>query len=129
VIIGLLPRRDSLACEWTMNAKNILDAIPEQLPEELVTTLLQADNLRIERIVSQGQVSPPGFWYDQDDHEWVIVLEGHAAVQFEGDVEPVALQRGSYLNIPAHARHRVAWTDPQERTVWLAIHYGFAPPR
>ena len=112
-----------------MNAQNVLESIPDQLPQELLTTLLQADNLRIERIVSQGQVSAPGFWYDQDEHEWVIVLEGHAAVQFEGDAELMALQRGSYLKIPAHARHRVAWTDPNERTVWLAIHYGFAPPR
>lgn len=104
--------------------KDILDGIPAHLHEELRTTILQADNLRIERIVSQGQVSPPGFWYDQDDHEWVLVLEGSAAVQFEGDAPPTELRPGSYLNIPAHTRHRVAWTDPERKTVWLAIHYG-----
>jgi cupin 2 domain-containing protein len=107
-----------------MNAGNLFDDIPAQLPEELATTILQASSFRIERIVSQGHASPPGFWYDQDDNEWVVVLEGSAAVEFEGDAEAMVLQRGSHLNIPAHVRHRVAWTDPQGKTVWLAIHYG-----
>ena len=106
------------------SAKNLGDGIPERLPEELVTTILQAGNFRLQRIVSQGHASPPGFWYDQDDNEWVVVLEGRAAVQFEGDAEAVILERGSHLNIPAHVRHRVAWTDPQGKTVWLAIHYS-----
>jgi cupin 2 domain-containing protein len=106
-----------------MNAKNILDDIPAQLPEELLTTLLRAGNFRVERIVSQGQASPPGFWYDQPQHEWVIVLEGSATVQFEGAADLVELRRGSYLNISAHVRHRVAWTDRNTQTVWLAIHY------
>ena len=106
-----------------MKAENLLDNLPAALPEELFTTILQADGLRVERIVSQGHASPPGFWYDQEENELVIVLEGSAAVQFEGDAEPVELRRGSYLNIPAHTRHRVAWADPTEKTVWLAIHY------
>jgi cupin 2 domain-containing protein len=101
---------------------NLLDNIPADLPKELFTMILQTSGIRIERIVSHGQTSLPGSWYDQDENEWVIVLEGHAAVQFEGD-EPVELRRGSYLNIPAHVRHRVAWTDPNQKTVWLAVHY------
>jgi len=106
-----------------MYAENLLDNLPADLREELFTTILQADNLRIERIVSQGHASSPGFWYNQEENELVIVLEGTAAVQFEGDAQPVELRRGSYLNIPAHARHRVVWTDPAQKTVWLAIHY------
>ena len=106
-----------------MKPENLLDNLPANLPEELFTTILQADGLRVERIVSQGHASPPGFWYDQEENELVMVLEGNAAVQFEGDAEPVELRRGSYLNIPAHAKHRVVWTDPNEKTVWLAIHY------
>src|SRR5271166_4418376 len=106
-----------------MNAENLLDGIPTDVPEELFTTILQANNLRIERIVSQCHASPPGFWYDQEENELVIVLEGRAAVQFEGDAEPVELRQGSYLNIPAHARHRLARTDPNQNTIWLAIHY------
>jgi len=104
-------------------AGNLWDGLPADLPAELCTTLLQSDSLRIERIVSRGHASPPGFWYDQDDHEWVLVVDGQAAVQFEGQAEPIRLGQGSYLHIPAHARHRVAWTDPQQTTVWLAIHY------
>ncbi len=101
---------------------NLFANIPIDIAEEELTTVLQDHGLRIERIVSQGQVSPPGFWYDQEESEWVMVLEGGAAVQFEGE-EPVELQRGSYLNIPARVRHRVAWTDPNRKTVWLAVHY------
>ena len=107
-----------------MNAENLLQAIPDELPQELVTILHRAQGLRIERIVSLGHASPPGFWYDQDESEWVLLLEGSAAVQFEGQPEFVELRRGSYLNIPAHKRHRVAWTSGTEKTVWLAIHYA-----
>ncbi len=101
---------------------NLFDNIPTDVAEEVFATLLQANGLRIERIVSQGEASPPGFWYDQEENEWVVVLEGSAAMQFEGE-EPVELRRVSYLNIPTHVRHRVAWTDPNQKTVWLAIHY------
>ncbi len=107
-----------------MKAENLLSGIPAEIAEELVTTILSAAGVRIERIVSQGQASPPGFWYDQAEGEWVVVLEGSAVVQFEGDPEPVKLERGSFLNIPAHARHLVARTDPRQKTIWLAIRYG-----
>jgi cupin 2 domain-containing protein len=101
----------------------LFDDIPAQFVEEAFSTLLRANGFRVERIVSQGHVSPPGFWYDQNDSEWLVVLRGRAAVQFEGHAGLVELRPGSYLNIPAHARHRVQWTDPNESTVWLAIHY------
>jgi len=106
-----------------MKAENLLEGIPAEVSDELLTTIHRGGGLRIERIVSRGQSSREGFWYDQDDSEWVLVLEGSAAVQFEGKAEPVELKRGSYLNIPAHARHRVVWTDPDQQTVWLAIYY------
>jgi cupin 2 domain-containing protein len=106
-----------------MTPLNIFDDIFATLPEELFTTLHQAAGVRIERIVSQGQCSPPGFWYDQAEDEWVIVLEGSATIEFDGN-EPVRLERGSYLNIPAHTTHRVQWTDSDRQTVWLAIHYN-----
>jgi cupin 2 domain-containing protein len=102
---------------------NFLDNLPADVPSELFTTVFRSGDIWIERIVSHGQASPLGFWYDQDDDEWVIVLEGSAAVQFEDEPEPVELQQGSYLNIPAYIRHRVAWTAPNQRTIWLAVHY------
>jgi cupin 2 domain-containing protein len=103
---------------------NLLHDLPVTLPQELFTTLLQADNLRIERIVSHGHTSPPGFWYDQPQHEWVVVLQGAAKLSF-GD-KTIALHPGDFINIPAHTKHRVDWTTPHEPTIWLAVHYGTA---
>jgi cupin 2 domain-containing protein len=101
---------------------NLFAEIPDDLPEELFQTLLRAPGLRIERIVSMGHASPEGFWYDQDTDEWVLLLKGAARLAFEGD-EPIDLLPGAFVNIPAHRRHRVEWTDPAGPTIWLAIHY------
>ena len=102
---------------------NIFDDIPAGLPAELVQTLLSTPGLRIQRIVSLGHASPEGFWYDQQDGELVLLLKGAARLRFEGQ-EPIELQPGSFVNIPAHRRHRVEWTDPDHPTIWLAVHYG-----
>ena len=101
----------------------MFDGTPERLAAEQVDVLVSADGLRIERIVSTGQASPPGFWYDQDWAEWVMVLSGSAGLLFEGEAGPRALGPGDCVDIPAHARHRVEWTDPARPTVWLAVHY------
>jgi cupin 2 domain-containing protein len=101
---------------------NLFAEIPDDLPDELSQTLLRAPGLRIERIVSMGHASPRGFLYDQDNDEWVLVLKGAARLAFEGE-EPIDLLPGACVNIPAHRRHRVEWTDPAGPTVWLAIHY------
>ncbi len=100
---------------------NLFAAIPASLPEEFVTTLLKSPQVRIERIVSHGQASPDGFWYDQDEHEWVLLVQGAARLAFEGEVR--ALARGDFVNIPAHVKHRVEWTAPEETTIWLAVFY------
>ena len=102
---------------------NLFAGMPGTLAAEQITALLTAPNVRIERIVSRGQASPPGFWYDQQQAEWVIVLAGSAAIAFEGEAPPRTLRSGDHLHIPAHTRHRVEWTDVSEPTVWLAVHY------
>ena len=107
----------------SMTGADLFAELPAELPEELFETLLEAEGVRIERIVSRGHVSPPGFWYDQPQSEWVLVVSGAARLVIEGG-EPVELRPGSYVNIPAHTRHRVEWTDPQQPTIWLAVHYG-----
>jgi len=107
----------------TETTKNIFDDIPSSPPGELFQTLLQTPALRIERIVSNGHASPDGFWYDQDSAEWVLLLSGGARLRFEGE-EPVEMKPGSFINIPAHRRHRVEWTDAGQPTVWLAIYYA-----
>ena len=106
---------------------NIFANIPTDLPKELTELLCEScekSNLRIERIVSRGQSSPEGFWYDSDKSEWVMLLKGSAAILFEDNPAPLELQPGDYLNIPAHTKHRVERTPDNEDSVWLAIHYG-----
>ena len=101
---------------------NIYADIPADLPAELFTTLVKSQYVRIERIVSQGHASPEGFWYDQPEHEWVLLLQGSARLHFED--QTVELKPGDFVNIPAHKKHRVEWTAPDEPTIWLAVWYG-----
>lgn len=102
---------------------NLLKPIPKRRRQEQLDVLLERKTVRVERIVSQQHASPPGFWYDQPTGEWVLLLSGSAALLFEGDIEPMVLTAGDYLDIPAHRRHRIEWTDPSKPTVWLAVHY------
>ena len=102
---------------------NLLTDIPGSLPEELVEILAATDSVRIERIVSTGQISPENFWYDQEEHEFVVVLKGEATLLFENDESPVQMKPGDFVNIPAHRKHRVESTSPNEPTVWLAVFY------
>ena len=90
----------------------------------MVEELLSRDGVRIERIVSLGQASPPGFWYDQAQGEWVLLLSGAALLRFADEAEPRRLRPGDILDIAPNRRHRVEWTDPAQPTVWLAVHYG-----
>jgi cupin 2 domain-containing protein len=105
-----------------MISENIFRGIPEALDDELVEQLVEGRNIRIERIVSRGQSSPESGWYDQVGDEWVMLLRGGAVLLFD-DQERVSLSPGDYINIPAHRKHKVEWTDPDRETVWLAVHY------
>ena len=105
---------------------SLLEHLPKELPAEIVEILVADPSVRIERIVSLGHASPPDFWYDQAQPEAVLLLTGAARLEFEN--EAIDLLPGSFVNIPARRRHRVAWTDPSQHTVWLAIHYGGASP-
>ena len=102
---------------------NLFSDIPENLPNELCERLVETSSVRIERIVSTGHSSADGFWYDQEEAEWVVVLKGEAKLLFEGDDEPIHMRSGDQINIPAHRKHRVEWTSPNEPTVWLAVFY------
>ena len=106
------------------SSTNLFADFPAKLAEEFFTMLLKPPTCRfIERIVSHGHSSPPGFWYDQDQHEWVIVLKGAARLRFDDEI--VEMKPGDFLNIPAGTKkHRVEWTTSDEPTVWLAVHYG-----
>lgn len=101
---------------------NLLRGLPASLPEELFTTLAEARGVRIERIVSTGQSSPEGFWCDQAQAEFVLLLEGAAGLEMQGEAVR-ALAPGDWVVIPPHAKHRVAWTERERATVWLAVHF------
>jgi len=105
-----------------MAASNIFENIPEQLKQECFDTLVQSEHVTIERIVSEGHASPESGWYEQKRNEWVIVLQGAATIVFENGNQ-TRLQTGDHLNIPALCKHRVIWTDPDQKTIWLAVHY------
>ena len=107
-----------------MKPRNIFSNIPDLVKDEIFETLLKTDHLKLERIISSGQSTPPGQWYDQPTEEWVILLKGSAGLLFEGNEEIRVLHAGDYVHILAHQRHRVEWTDQVQKTVWLALHYS-----
>ena len=102
--------------------QNVFDNIPNRIPREIIETLIEDKNVKVERIVSRGHSSPKGFWYDQDENEWVLLLRGQAKLLFEND-EVIELLPGDYINISANKKHRVEWTDPESETIWLAVFY------
>ncbi len=112
-----------------MQGSNLFETVPSDFPDEWVEVLAEGrGQVRIVRLVSQGQASPDGFWYDQDEHEWVALLSGTAVLSFEdaatGEVRAVPMKPGDWLHIPPRSRHRVESTAPGEPTVWLAVHWG-----
>jgi len=108
---------------------NLFSDIPANLDEELFETLLKQNGCRLERIVSRGHSTPEGQWYDQAWDEWVLLLKGKAALQTEGQDALHELYPGDHILLVAHQRHRVAWTDPDGDTVWLALHLENALPK
>jgi len=106
---------------------NILADLPSALTGEVFDSIVDSAAVRIERIVSNGQVTPEGEWYDQARDEWVLLLAGSAELLFADGQAPCRLVTGDHALIPAGCRHRVTWTDPTVKTVWLAVH--FTPER
>ena len=100
---------------------NLFYGLSGKSAAEEVETLVRSPAVRIERIVSTGQASPPGFWYDQADDEFVVLLSGAARLRFENGDLSLDLKPGDWVEIPAHTRHRVEWTQAEPPTVWLAV--------
>lgn len=101
---------------------NLFANIPTKLDAELIEILAQNQEVKIERIVSQGHSSPSTGWYDQDQDEWVILLQGQATLSFKHGVD-IELKTGDHINIPAHQKHRVSWTQKDVQSIWLAVFY------
>lgn len=106
-----------------MNPKNIFSNIQTDLTQEAFEEIIRNKSFKLERIISKGHATPEGEWYDQDKNEWVMLLKGSAGLFIEGEKEARTLQPGDYMYIHAHVRHRVEWTDPEEETIWLALHF------
>jgi cupin 2 domain-containing protein len=111
---GALPNKNE-----ELTVRNFFADIAGRLGAEDLLAVLDSGNVRIQRIVSRAYVTPPGFWFDQDTDEWVIVLRGSATLEFENG-STVEMRAADYLTILSHVRHRVARTD--DETVWLAVH-------
>ncbi|MDD5034363.1 MAG: cupin domain-containing protein [Methylococcaceae bacterium] len=107
-----------------MEVGNLFECLPDCREGEDFEILLASSDFRLERIVSMGQITPEGEWFDQDKHEWVILLRGAAGLSVEGEAEIRVMNPGDYIYLPAHVRHRVEWTSRDEETVWLALHHG-----
>ena len=107
----------------SIHKANVFDEIPVALRAEWVERIAGKRGVRIERIVSRGHASPDGFWYDQAETEWVLLLQGSARIRFEEEDTVVEMRAGDHLVVPSRARHRVDWTTPDEETIWLAVFY------
>jgi len=106
-----------------MTAKNFFQT--KKLPSgdsEIFETLLRTDKIQIERIISKGQVTPPGKWYNSDRDEWVMLIQGNATLEFDQG-QQIHLSAGDYLLIPAHQKHRVTFTSENPHCLWLAVHF------
>ncbi|MFZ5896098.1 MAG: cupin domain-containing protein [Myxococcota bacterium] len=101
---------------------NVFTAIPTATPEEFSESLVGRRGVKFERIVSRGHASPPDFWYDQEQHEFVFVVSGRAVLDFD-DGRRLELSAGDWVQIDAHVRHRVNWTDPEVDTIWLVAFF------
>jgi cupin 2 domain-containing protein len=106
-----------------MDVANLFVTDVEATRGEICEALIETDHFRLERIISTGQATPAGQWYDQQRSEWVALLSGSAGLLFEGESRVQVMRPGDCVLIPARRRHRVEWTDPDQETVWLALHF------
>ncbi len=106
--------------------RSLFADVPTGQAHECFEAWLEAPSFRLERIVSSGQRTPDGEWYDQPHDEWVALLQGAARLRIDNQPDLLELGPGDSVHLPAHCRHRVEWTDPEQATIWLALH--FTPP-
>lgn len=105
-----------------MTPQNLLQNLPIDSSKEIFETILDKEFIKIERIISHGEVTPSNVWYKQDEDEFVLILSGNAIIEYK-DKTKVTLNIGDYLYIPALKEHRVAHTHTKRTTVWLAIFF------
>ncbi len=106
-----------------LKIQNLFSRFPESISKEIFETLLKTESFKLERIISTGQSTTAKKWLNQDTNEWVILLKGSAGLLFKEENKILTMKPGDYIHIPAHKLHRVEWTDKNEPTIWLALHY------
>ncbi|TNF01680.1 MAG: cupin domain-containing protein [Gammaproteobacteria bacterium] len=111
-----------MASNSPVTVGNLFSNIPVITMDELFEDVIVTDFTRIQRIISRGQSSPEGFWYDQPENELIVIMQGRGKLEFDNG-EYMTMEVGDYIAIPAHRKHRVAWTDPNIETIWLAVFY------
>lgn len=119
---------ERIRCGTEGEMNNLLKGLPLNREQEVFDTLLERPGVRLERIVSSGQATPPGEWYDQEWEEWVMLVQGEAELLLEQGHQRRVMKPGDCILLPAGCRHRVEWTAPDQPTVWLALHLGGANP-
>lgn len=107
---------------------SMFSSVAEPGRDEMFEDILKKENVRIERIISRGHSTQQGEWYDQPRDEWVLLLQGKAAVLVEGEDRARVLKPGDYIHLPARIRHRVDWTSRDETCIWLAVHFDATGP-
>ncbi len=119
------PRVNILVYRSQFQIKNVFEDLPQRpTSDEQFVPLLVRSGLTVERIVSTGQITPSGEWYDQPHGEWILLLRGAATLRFADEPDARDLRPGDHLDIAPHRRHRVEWTSLDEATIWLAVHYS-----
>lgn len=105
------------------NCGNIFADLPEIKKRELFQVIIKNKKLKLERIISKGQVTKEGHWLKQTRNEWVILLKGKAILRLWGEKDLIKLKSGDYVFIPKNLKHKVEWTAPDQKSVWLALHF------
>lgn len=108
---------------YSLQYGNIFYNLPKTKEKEVFQLLFKDKKLKVERIISMGQATKQGRWLRQKRNEWVVLLRGKAVLSFFGKAGVLKLKSGDYVFIPKNLRHRVEWSDPKEKSLWLAVHF------
>ena len=119
---------------------NIYDKIPESITEEIIEIMYQNPHCKVERIISNGQITTENEWYDQDQEEWIILVQGEATILIEKlqeessdkcnilncnikeeSCDKVHMVKGDTLLIKSHQKHRVIYTSQNPLCIWLCV--------
>lgn len=118
-LMGFTVAVQFLRGDFMLTTRSIFTQLSGPLGEEVTSSLLKKPDLLIECIHSNGNASSEGYWYDQQEDEWVLLARGSATLDVANQ-DPIKMIAGDYIFIRKHLRHRVS--EVSTDAVWLAIH-------